>query len=51
MIMKLKCLASKCNYNNNLICENVYLYVNCFRLSEWESNNVITKYLNDFTDK
>ncbi len=49
--MELKCLANKCIYNNNLICKNVYLYVNCFRLSEWESSNVIAKYLKDLADK
>ena len=48
--MKLKCLINKCVYNNNSICQNVYLYVNCFQLSQWEADNIIANYLVNLKD-
>nr|DAE54189.1 MAG TPA: hypothetical protein [Caudoviricetes sp.] len=45
--MELLCLNKKCNYNENCKCQNVYLYVECFRFEREGSKNIIEKYLKD----
>lgn len=43
--MKLKCLNSNCNYNKDKECQNVSLYVHCFKLDELQADTFILNYL------
>lgn len=44
--MKLKCLNIECKYNTNNICQNIYLYVECFKIDNLFRDNFIKSYYN-----
>lgn len=44
--MNLLCINRKCDYNIDCECQNVYLYVECFRLSQECAKNIINEHLN-----